>query len=196
MPSTVPIPTIQFSAWNNTELANPIGTRHLVSGSFAYTKLLGTGCSNAMTFGNLTLDLANNDPYASSDVVVLNFCVPNFDTLVASGLSTVNNFRLWLPSGSGTASTHPGVSLQYYINSSWLPNLTFPSGFGQTFSSTIPLTANVARIDGQLELLAYNDSNVSQWIYMRLFADSSLPVGTYGICGSGLLRPRLTFDFY
>lgn len=196
MPLNVPIPEIRFSAWVNNDLANPIGTRHLVSGAFSYIKPLGLGCGNAMSFNNLTLNLANNDQYASSDVMVVNFCIPNFDTLIASGVTTVNNFKLWLPNGSGTAATAPGVDLQYYVSSSWLPNLAFPSGFGSSFSSTVPASYNITRIDGGLDLVGYNDSNVSQWIYLRLFVDGRLPVGTYGICGSGLLRPRLTFDFY
>jgi len=28
-----------------------------------------------------------------------------------------------------------------------------------------------------------------------MFIDSRFPLGTFGVCGSGSLRPRLTFDF-
>jgi hypothetical protein len=196
MPLTVPIPSIQFSSWKNTELADPVGTRHLVSGAFAYDKLLGLGCSNAMAFANLKLNLLDNSPFIGSTVAVVNLCVPNFGTLQASGLSAVYNMRLWLPSGSGTVINRTGISLQFQTSGVWVPNLSFPSGFGQTFLTTLPTQLNVRRIDGRYELLSYNDQNVSEWIYMRLFVDSNFPVGTYGICGSGLLRPRLTFDFY
>lgn len=196
MPLTVPIPEIRFSSWNNSELADPVGTRHLVSGAFAYDKLLGLGCSNAMAFNGLILSLANNDTLVGSDVAVVNVCVSNFGTLQASGLSAVYNMKLWIPSSSGTAINLPGASLQFITSGVWVPNLSFPSGFGQTFLSTLPTQFNLRRIDGRAELLSLNDANVSEWVYMRLFLDINFPVGTYGICGSGLLRPRLTFDFY
>jgi len=196
MPLTVPIPTIRFSSWNNAELADPVGTRHLVSGAFAYDKELGLSCSNAMAFNNLKLSLVNNDVSVGSKVAVVNISVPNFGTLQASGLSAVYNMRLWLPSGSGTAIGLPGASLQFVTSGVWVPNMSFPSGFGQAFLSTLPTQFNVRRIDGRAELVSFNDQNVSEWIYMRLFLDANFPVGTYGVCGSGLLRPRLTFDFY
>lgn len=189
-------PTIRFSSWNNEELADPVGTRHLVSGAFAYDKEVGLGCTNAMAFNGLKLSLVNNDPFIGSDVAVINVSIPNFGTLQASGLSTVYNLRLWLPSGSGTAIDLPGTSLQFIVSGVWLPNLAFPSGFGQIFPSTVPDQPNLRRIDGAIGLVSFNDANVSEWIYMRLFLDRDFPVGTYGICGSGLLRPRLTFDFY
>lgn len=196
MPLNSPIPQIQFSSWNNSEIADPAGTRHLVSGSFAYDKLLGLGCADAMSFTNLKLNLTNNDPFVGSDVKVINVSVPNFGTLQASGLSAVYNMRLWLPSGSGTAIASPNASLQFTTSGVWVPNLTFPSGFGQTMLSSLPTQFNVRRIDGRSELLSFNDQNVSEWIYLRLFLDRDFPTGTYGICGSGLLRPRLTFDFF
>jgi len=149
-----------------------------------------------MSFSNLVLSLANDDPYVGSSVAVVNVSVPNFGTLQASGLNAVYNFRLWIPSGSGTAINLPGASLQFITSGVWIPNLTFPSGFGQTFLTTLPTQFNLRRIDGRSELVSFNDANVSEWIYMRLFLDRDFPVGTYGACGSGSLRPRLTFDFY
>ncbi len=196
MPLTVPVPTIRFSSWDNTELADPVGTRHLVSGAFAYDKELGLGCSNAMSFNNLKLSLTNEDPFVGSAVAVVNVSVPNFGTLQASGLSAVYNMRLWLPSGSGTAIASSAASLQFITSGVWIPNLSFPSGFGQVMLTSLPTQFNLRRIDGQSALVSFNDANVSEWIYMRLFLDRDFPVGTYGICGSGLLRPRLTFDFY
>jgi len=196
MPYSGVVPQIRFSSWNSAELADPVGTRHLVGGAFAYDKELGLNCSGAMSFSNLKLSLANNDPFIGSKVAVVNVCVPNFGTLSASGLYAVYNMRLWLPAGSGTSISLPGASLQFYTSPTWTPNPSFPSGFGQTFLSTLPTQFNLRRIDGRSELLSFNDQNVSEWIYMRLFLDRDFPVGTYGACGSGLLRPRLTFDFY
>ncbi|MDX1408951.1 MAG: hypothetical protein R3330_12475, partial [Saprospiraceae bacterium] len=75
-------------------------------------------------------------------------------------------------------------------------NVDFPSGHGQEFLRELPTQFNVRQIDGQAELTSYNDTEVSEWIYIRMFVDASFPLGTYGVCGSGTLRPRLVYDFY
>jgi len=196
MSSGVPFPEIQFSSWRNSEIADPIGTRHLVSGAFAYDKLIGLGCGLALTFNNLQLDASINQPFVGSDVAVVNISVPNFPELSSSGLSTIYNMRLYIPAGSGTILDLPGSHLQFQTLEGWTPNLVFPSGAGQQFLSTLPTQFNVRRIDGRNELLGFNDENVSEFIYIRMFLDADFPVGDFGICGSGLLRPRLTFDFY
>lgn len=192
----VVLPTIRFASWNNAELADPAGTRHLVSGAFAFDKQIGLGCSNALPFNNLRLNAGENEPFASSKVAVVNFCFPNFGTLQASGISTITNMRLWLPAGSGTVLDLPGSHLQFQTSGVWAPNLNFPSGAGQPFLDTVPSQFNVRRIDGSPSITSFNDANVSEWIYMRLFLDADFPVGTYGACGSGILRIRLTYDFY
>lgn len=196
MSVSVPLPEIQFSSWDNTELADPVGTRHLVSGAFAYDKLLGLGCGLAMPFNNLTLNAGANQPFVGSDVAVVNISVPNMGELQASGLPTVYNMRLWIPAGSGTVIDLPGSHLEFFTSGVWVPNVDFPSGHGQEFMSTLPTQFNVRRIDGANEIVGYQDTQVSEYIYMRMFLDADFPLGTFGVCGSGLLRPRLTFDFY
>lgn len=196
MSSGVPFPEIRFSSWFNSELADPVGTRHLVSGAFAYDKLIGLGCGEALAFGNLRLNLGDNSPFASSNVAVVNFSFPNFGTLQASGLTSISNMKIWLPAGSGTVLDLPGSHLQFQTSGVWAPNLTFPSGAGQPFLSATPTQFNVRRIDGSPVINSFNDANVSEWIYMRLFLDADFPIGTYGACGSGSFRMRLTYDFY
>jgi hypothetical protein len=196
MTSALPLPEIRFASWKNSELADPIGTRHIVSGGFAFDKVVGVGCSNAMAFNNLRLNLGAGDPFVGSDITVINFCFPNFGDLQASGLSAVTNMKLWLPAGSGTVLDLDGSHLQFQTSGVWTPNFNFPSGAGQTLSETVPDQFNVRRIDGGSNITSFNDSNVSEWIYLRLFLDASFPVGTYGVCGSGLLRVRLSYDFY
>lgn len=192
----VPFPVVQFSQWDNTEIGDPLGTRHLVSGHFAYVKPISTGCGDSLIFPNLVLNIGNNDPFVGSDVVVLNASISNFGELQSSGLNAVYNMRLWAPAGSGTILDLSSTHLQFETSGVWLPNLGFPSGAGQQFSRTLPTQFNLRRIDGRAEILGYNDENVSEWIYMRLFLDSNFPVGTFGACGSGTFRMRLTYDFY
>ena len=196
MSSGVPFPDIQISSWNNAETADPIGTRHLVSGAFAYDKLVGLGCGLSMAFNNLKLNAGANEPFASSDVAVVNFSVPNMGELQASGLSAIYNLRFWIPSGSGSIIDTPGAHLEFFTSGVWVPNAVFPSGHGQPFLRTLPTQFNVTKHDGRNELTSFSDDQVTEYVYMRMFIDDRFPLGTFGVCGSGSLRPRLTFDFY
>ena len=192
----VPFPTIQFSSWDNSELADPSGTRHLVSGAFAYDKLLGLGCDFALTFNGLRFNITNNEPFVGSDVAVINMSVPNMAELKASGLSAVSNLRLWIPAGSGSIIDTPGTHLEFFTSGLWVPNVDFPSGHGQTFLRTLPTQFNVQQQSGRAELTDFTDEQVTEYVYMRMFIDERFPFGTFGLCGSGTLRARLTFDFY
>jgi hypothetical protein len=196
MVSGVPIPEVQFSSWRNSELADPIGTRHLVSGAFAYDKLIGSGCDLSLSFNELVLRQNDNEPFVGSDVAVVNVSFPNFGELQASGLNAVYNMRMYIPQGQRDVLDLDGIHLQFQTSGVWTPNFTFPSGAGQQFSGVLPNQFNLRRIDGAAEITSFNDANVSEYIYMRLFLDRNFPVGTFGVCGSGALRPRLTFDFY
>jgi hypothetical protein len=189
-------PEIQFSSWNNKEIADPSGTRHLVSAAFAYDKLIGLGCGLAMPFNGLRLNLSTGEPFVGSNVAVVNASFPNFVEAAASGLGTLNNMRIWIPVGSGTVLDLPGSRLEFLVSGLWVPNLGFPSGAGQQFPNTLPLVANLFRADGFNGITGFDDNNVSQFIYMRLFLDVDFPIGEFGACGSGILRPRLTFDFF
>jgi len=196
MSSSSIFPQIKFMSFNNAELADPAGARHISSGSFAYLKDVGLGCDNAMAFGGLRLNAGEAEPFVGSDIAVVNFCFPNFGSLQASGLSTISNMRLWLPAGSGTVLDLPGSHLQFQTSSNWSPNLSFPSGAGQQFLNSLPTQFNVRRIDGAAEITSFNDANVSEWIHMRIFLDADFPLGAQGACGSGLLRLRLTYDYF
>ncbi len=196
MSSGVPFPTIQFSSWDNTELADPIGTRHLVSGAFAYDKLLGKGCDLAMAFNGLRLNAGENEPFVGSDVAVINMSVSNMGELQSSGLLAIYNMRLFIPAGSGSIIDTPGSHLEFFTSGVWVPNVDFPSGHGQEFLRTLPTQFNVRQVDGRAELISFSDTEVTEYVYMRMFLDERFPLGTFGLCGSGTLRPRLTFDFY
>lgn len=196
MSVNVPFPQFQFSSWDNTELADPVGTRHLVSGAFAYDKLLGLGGGLAMAFNGLVLNAGEDEPFVGSDVAVINISIPNMGELQASGLNAVYNMRLWIPAGSGSIIDTPGAHLEFFASGVWVPNVAFPSGHGQEFLRTLPTQFNVRRIDGRNELISFNDKNVTEYVYMRMFLDERFPLGTFGTGASGILRPRLTVDFY
>lgn len=188
------IPSLRVHAFNSAEFADPGVTRHLESGSFAYIKTVGTGCLQAMEFENLKLDLTIGQSVAGSKVAVINFVAPNIG--IISGITAVDNFRFWLPAASGTAINSPYASLQYTVSGIWIPNPVFASGQGSVVPTTMPSNQNVYRIDGNAGFSAYNADNASQYIYLKLFLSQDFPTGTFGICGSGLLRMLISYDFY
>jgi len=184
------IPTVRFMQFRTDEV-DPGSTRHIENGSFAYVKTLGLGCTDSLDFGKLTLDASNF--VLGSDTVAINFGFPD---LFPSGL-TAYNFRFYLPTGSGTALT-TGSYLQYAVSGIWVQNPVFASGQGSQLPSTLLESPNVFRIDGADSINSFTASQISQYIYLRLFLDASHPTGRRGICDpSGtLLRLRLTFDYF
>jgi hypothetical protein len=197
MSSGIAFPRLNVNSFN-VNATDPGNTRHVVSGSFAYRRLLGkNNCNLALDFGSITLNVL--DIEAASDVVAVNFTFPNLTTLAAqSGVPTVvNNLRLWLPPASGTILDPPGISLQAVTSGSWVPFFAFPSGGGTELPSTIPDRQNVFRIDGHHSISGFAATEVSQYVYFRLFLDVDYPIGAFGVdCGSGILRPRVSYDFY
>ena len=190
------LPQARFCSWNNSEPTDPGVSRHVVSGSFAFSKQLGLGCANSLNFSKLIFNAATSPSYASSEVAVVNFTFPNFSDLVASGYTAIDNMRMWIPASSGTPLDLDGIAMEFRTSGVWVSNLSFPSGAGSQFPSSLPLLPNISRIDGNTYINGFGASNASEWIYIRVFADSSFPPGAYGACGSGVLRPRLTYDFY
>jgi hypothetical protein len=194
----IPFPTLNINSFN-VGAPDPDSTRHLVSGSLAYNRLLGIeDCGLALDFGTITLTV--DDIEAVSNVIAVNYAFPDFGTLIAqSGEPTqINNFKLWLPEESGTVLVPPGISLQVVTSGDWVLNFAFPSGGGEELSSTLPLFQNLFRLDGHSTLSGYAATEVTQYVYFRLFLDVDFPIGSFGLgCGgSGILRPRLTYDFY
>lgn len=199
MSSGIAFPTIIFNSFNVFEF-DPGAARHLVSGSFAYDRLLGIDeCLTTLDFG--TLNLTIGDAQVSSNVIPVNFAFSDLETLAAqSGVpTTVNNFKLWLPPGSGELLDNPNARLEVVVSGEWVRGFTYPSGGGETLPTSLPGTQNIFRLDGHHSINGYKASEVSQYMYFRLFLGADFPTGTFGgngSCGSGILRPRLTYDFY
>lgn len=199
MSSGIAFPTLNFNSFNVFEF-DPGNARHVVSGSFAYDRLLGINeCLTTLDFGTLTLNIG--DSQIASNVVPVNFAFPDLETLAAqSGVPTViNNFKLWLPNGSGALLDNPNGRLEVVTSGEWVRGFAFPSGGGEVLPSILPTVQNIFRLDGHHSISGYKASEVSQYIYFRLFLGADFPTGTFGgngACGSGILRPRLTYDFY
>jgi hypothetical protein len=60
---------------------------------------------------------------------------------------------------------------------------------------SIPSAANIVNTQGIGTIQAVAESGCSQYIWLNVYADTDVPVGTYGGPGNGGFRYRLTYDF-
>lgn len=180
-------PDVIFYSWNVSEPMTPVGTRNLVSGAFAFNKIVGLHTDNPLEFRNLILDFTAISGTYQSTVECLTFRQKN-------NRFNISNMRFWLP--SGTALNSSG-HLEWAASGQWVYNAHIPSGNGATLSSSLPILANVRRQDGLGYIDGSDDTHVSEFIYLVLTVPSGLPLGRYGPNNSnGALAFNMTYDWF
>lgn len=200
-------PIIRVFEWDTSEIASPIGNRHIPGGSFAFKQIVSSGCrtanpnnpattSGTLIFEDTTFDLTNLPlpSHLESKVTAITF------NLAASG-TAISDLRLYLVDDTAfQASRDQGLDAGFvqYVGSGalWLINPLLPSGAVSRLSTAIPATQNVFRQDHNPGLVGEDDLNSSEFIYMNIVVPLGTPFGTYGVCGSGLLRFGLIFNYY
>ncbi len=78
----------------------------------------------------------------------------------------------------------------------WLSPVVMPSGSVNPIPLTVPSVPNVRRQDGSPGLVGEDDQNSSEFVYLNLVIPLGTPLGTYGVCGSGILRLALVFNYW
>jgi len=200
-------PVIRVFEWDTTEIASPVGNRNLPGGSFAFKKIVASGCATAnpnfpgttsgtLLFENVRFDLTNPPlpSHVASRVTAITF------NLAASG-TAISDLRLYLVTDSAfQAGQDQGLDrgfIQYAPSGSlWLPNLVLASGAVARLPLTVPVAPNVRRQDGGNALIGQDDGNSSEFIYMNIVVPLGTPLGPFGVCGSGLLRLGLVFNYW
>lgn len=200
-------PVIRIFEWDTSEIASPVGTRHLAGGSFAFKQMVASGCmtanpnqpsttSGTLLFENVRFNLTSLPlpSHVASKPTTITF------NLAASG-TAISDMRLYLVDDSAfQASRDQGLDRSFMqfapSGSLWRYNLTLPSGSVSRISTTVPLNQNVFRQDGGHALIGQDDINSSEFIYLNVVVPLGTPLGSYGACGSGLLRLRLVFNFW
>ena len=71
-----------------------------------------------------------------------------------------------------------------------------PSGAVARMPLTVPTTQNVFRQDKGIALVGQDDLNSSEFVYLNIVVPLGSPLGNYGVCGSGLLRFGLVFNYW
>lgn len=200
-------PLVRVFAWDVAEIASPVGNRTLPGGSFAFKYMVSSGCqtfsplnpgttSGVLMFEGTKFDLTSQ-PFAShlaSKPACITFNIANSGV----GISDMSLFLIddsalkpgiWNHAGSGFVQIYQG-------GSSWFFNLTMPSGSHPVLTTTIPSFPNIKRQDGAPGLGGQDDLNSSEFVYLNLVLPLGFPFGEFGVCGSGLLRFGLTFNYW
>lgn len=199
-------PVVRVFSWDTGEIASPVGLRTVPGGSFAFRNIVSSGCSVAnpnqpsstsgiLLFEETKFDLSLGDlpSHLESKVAAITI------NLAASG-TAISDMRLFLTDDSAfQGSSDEGLDrafMQYSASGEWLPFSTMPSGANDRIPLTVPLTQNVFRQDGAPALVGEDDQNSSEFVYLNIILPLGTPLGSYGACGSGLLRLALVFNYW
>jgi hypothetical protein len=200
-------PLIRVFAWDVAEVASPVGSRTVPGGSFAFMHIVSSGCmtadplnpattSGTLLFEGTKFDLTNLPlpSHLASKPACLTFNIANSGVGVSDmRLFLINDSALkagiWNNAGSGFVQIRQA-------GNSWLFGLTMPSGSSPALTTSIPSMPNVRRQDGAPGLAGQDDLNSSEFVYLNLILPLGFPLGAFGVCGSGMLRFGLTFNYW
>jgi hypothetical protein len=200
-------PAIRVFQWDTTELASPVGNRTVPGGEFAFVRIVSSGCSTSSPNSPATTSGVLNFPGVVYDLTEPTFPSEVASTpvaitfnLAASG-TAISDMRLYLSDDSAfQGSADEGLErafMQYAPSGSlWLGGLSLPSGSVERIPQTVPGSPNVYRQDGGNALVGQDDQNSSEFIYLNVVVPLGTPFGQYGVCGSGLLRLSLIFNYW
>jgi hypothetical protein len=199
-------PVIRVFEWDTAEIASPVATLNLPGGSFAFKQMVASGCSSAdpnnlgttsgtLIFEDVKFDLTETLPsHIESKVAAITF------NLAASG-TAVSDMKLFVVIDTAfQGSADQGLDrafVQYSPSgSNWLSPVVMPSGSVDRLPLTVPSEQNVFRQDGGNGLLDQEANNSSEFVYLNVVVPLGTPLGSYGVCGSGILRLALVFNYW
>ena len=178
---TITVPTLDIIQFDNA--IDPSGTRDLGAGASGFVKFLDTSSSGHLDFG--FVNVTDSGMLAGTKLLL-------FRPLSLGDAQEIYNLRFHLQSisawGTGT------------YNFLWKKNIHFESGIALSLAddnipTSLPASGNVVSSASGTFIQAVAESGVSEYVYLDLFADTDVPVGTYGGPGSAGFRFRLTYDF-
>lgn len=200
-------PLIRIFEWDTAEQSSPVGLRHIPGGSPAFRQMVASGCSTAsaenpggtsgtLLFQDTKFIIVDSTPpsHLESKVTAITFNVAN------SGVAA-SDLRLYLVDDSVFQASRdqgldPGFVQMVGSGNFWAYNGLLPSGAVDQLTTSIPVFPNVFRQDGTAGLVKADDANSSEFIYLNVVLPFGSPLGTFGVCGSGLLRFGLIFNYW
>jgi len=184
---TVNYPTIEWILQDST--VDPSGQRHQKNPSFGYIQNLDTTPGGQLDFG--AVNTAFSGQVAATKLV---YARPSS----LGSASGIFNMKFFIVSASAwTTGSYRFLERKsiHFVNNLQLTQ-------ADTDSPTIvPGTPNILGtlapffVDGQPYLSGVLDQDVTQYVYLSVFADTDVPAKQYGGPGAGSFRYRLLYDF-
>lgn len=167
---------------------DPVGQRHQQTHS-SFVKELGTAAGQFMDFGSVNTTFSKKTSAPTKAVLA-------YSDAFNDANEALFNLRFWLPDFSDfIAGTFNFNALASGVWASGLFVDPLNDASGQFVQTTLPSGANLRRQDGWLEISGVNsDSEVTQYIYLSVSADTDVPAGSYGGDSGGFVY-RLSFDY-
>ena len=181
-------PQIRITSWNISE-ASPVGLRHLSSAPSFLNYLSSGNTSELFNFGSIAVS-----PSGEATRVW---------TVRVEDSGLISNLRFWANATGLLTNLNVPFILGYVNSGSWVKGFDPTQNQVKVLSGTLPISQNIFRQDGTTSIgsgiggsnAVYNDLDVSQFVYTKLFIAPNAKVGGYNMGASGALSFRLTFDF-
>ena len=177
----ITVPIIDIIQFDNA--IDPSGTRDLGAGASGFVKFLDTSSSGNLDFG--FINVTTSGSLAGTKLLI-------FRPVNLGDAAEVFNFRFHM----GSYSAWDTGNYDFF----WRKEVHFASGVAldtgdDEVPTALPTSGNVLSTASGNYIQAVAESGCSQYIYLDLWADTDVPVGTYGGPGQGGFRYRLTYDF-
>jgi len=184
----VNVPTVEWREW--TTDTDPSGIRisddTTTLEASGYQGIRSTSVGETLAFD--AVNIANSGQVTETRVLTAHVESWGDASGVFNMKCFVNNY------GHFTAGTYRFL---YAINQHWQDSLSLTTD-SDDMPTSVPSSPNMLSTlgSGALENTGwYDESQVTQYLYLALFIGVDVPVGTYGGAGTAGLRYRLLYDF-
>lgn len=174
-------PSIHF--WQLDNAIDPSGTRDLGLAGSGFVKRLDTSSSGHLDFG--AIDITTSGEYAGTKLIF-------FRVNDMGDADQVSNFRFYISSLSAWGAGSYLFKMR--------AQQSFESGVvlgnaDNNVPTSLPAAQNIQSTHDDTFIQAVAESGCSEYIYLDVYADTDVTVGTYGGPGNNGFRYRLTYDF-
>lgn len=173
---------------------SPSGVRHLQLSASGWAKTLGTGAGQLLDFGSINTTNGKQSSATKAIVAMVD------DMKDAS--EAVFNLRFFISDLSDWSNGT--FSFNGFPSGQWIQNISLTDASGYLIPTILPSGQNLWRDAGGAfnrnsvafqEITASGlDSQVTQWLYLSVTADTDVPAGVYG-GNTGGFTYRLAYDF-
>ena len=187
------VPPVIRIAEFSTSGVNSSGVRHLQLPASGFVKNLGTGAGEFIDFGSINITLGKQ----TSDTKAVLLHVDSFQ----GASEAVFNMRFYI---SDLSDWSNGTFFFNGVTSGqWIQDINLTDASGYLVPTALPSGQNWWRDAGGTfdptsvafqEIVGSGDSQVTQWFYLSVTADTDVPAKVYG-GNTGGYTYRCTFDF-